>query len=112
MTHEAFAAAYRSGALRVNVDRAAAARFVSARLLLPLVMLPVLGAGVALALLGWLWTGFLVIAIGTVAPMLIKRSAPHFVITQALQDPKFYEEATACGLLRFDNQNPGGGGPS
>ncbi len=100
MTHEAFVAAYRSGAVRVNIDRASAARFMSARLMLPLVMLPVLGVGVALALLGWLWTGFLMIALGTLAPVLIKRSAPHFIITQALQDPKFYEEATACGLLR------------
>lgn len=107
MTHEAFVAAYRSGALRVTIDRAAAARFVSARLLLPLVMLPILGIGVALALLGWIWVGLIVIAVGTGAPVLIKRSAPHFVITHALQDAKFYEDAAACGLFQFEDQNPG-----
>ena len=64
MTHEAFVSAYRSGALRVNIDRTAAARFLSARLLLPFVMLPVLGVGVALALIGWIWTGLIVIAPG------------------------------------------------
>jgi hypothetical protein len=106
MTHEAFVAAYRSGALRVNIDRAEAARFLSARLLLPLVRLPVLGIGVALALVGWIWTGLIIIAIGTLAPALIKRSAPHFIITQALQDPKFYEDAAASGVLRFEVENP------
>jgi hypothetical protein len=102
MTHEAFVAAYRAGALRVHVDRAQAARFLSARLLLPFVMLPVLGVGVALALVGWMWTGLVVIAAGTIAPVFIKRSAPHFVLTHALEDPKFYEDAAASGLLRFD----------
>jgi hypothetical protein len=99
LTHAEFIEAYRSGSIRVNIDRTAAARFVSARLLLPLVMLPVLGLGVALALTGWLWTGLVLVALATLAPMLIKRSAPHFVITQALQDSKFYDEAAAAGLL-------------
>ena len=83
----------------MNIDPAAAARFLSARLLLPLVMLPVLGAGVALALSGWLWTGFALIGAGTLAPHLIKRSAPHFVITHALQDEKFYDDVVGSGVL-------------
>jgi hypothetical protein len=65
------------------------------------VRLPVLGIGVALALTGWIWTGLAVIAIGTIAPMLIKRTAPHFVITQALEDAKFYDDAAASGLLQI-----------
>ena len=100
MTHAEFVAAYRSGAIRVQIDPAAAARFVSARLLLPLVMLPVLGIGIALALTGWVWTGLAVIGVGTVAPLLIKRSAPHFVITHALDDAKFYDDAAASGILQ------------
>lgn len=93
--------AYRAGSIRVNIDRAAAARFISGRLLLPLVMLPVLGIGVALALSGWLWTGFALIGAGTLAPMFIKRSAPHFVLTQALEDPRVYEDLTGTGLLQI-----------
>jgi hypothetical protein len=99
MTHAEFIEGYRAGSIRVDIDRAAAARHVSARLLLPLVRLPVLGLGVALALLGWLWTGFGVIAMGTIAPIIIKRSARHFVITQALEDEKFYNEVVSAGLL-------------
>jgi hypothetical protein len=85
----------------VNIDRAAAARYVSARLLLPLVMLPVLGIGTALALIGWLWTGLILIAAGTIMPVLIKRSAPHFVITQALQERDFYEDVVGSKLLEI-----------
>ena len=101
MTHDEFAEAYRAGSIRVEIDRAAAARYMSGRLLLPLVMLPVLGIGVALALTGWVWTGLAVIGCGTLAPILIKRAAPHFVITQALQDRAFYDDVAASGLLQI-----------
>jgi hypothetical protein len=99
VNHAEFARAYRNGSIRVIVDPKAAARFVSHRLLLPLVMLPVLGIGTALALVGWLWTGFGIIGAATLAPMLIKRSAPHFVLTQSLEDAKFYADAVSAGVL-------------
>jgi hypothetical protein len=101
MTHAEFAAAYARGEIKVEIDPAGAARFLSARLLLPLVMMPVLGFGVALALIGWIYTGLAVLAAGIVAPRLIKRSAPHFVLQQALNDPAVYEEITKTGLLRI-----------
>ena len=101
VTHAEFVSAYQSGAIRVNVDRVAAARFVSARLLLPFVMLPVLGLGVGLALSGWLWIGFGLIGLGTLAPVLIKRSAPHFMLTQALDDPSVYDNLREAGLLQI-----------
>jgi hypothetical protein len=101
MTHAEFVSAYQSGGIRVDIDRRAAARFMSARLLLPLVMLPVLGIGVALALVGWVWVGLVVIAIATLAPMLIRRSAPHFVMTQALEDPKFFDDVARSGVLKI-----------
>lgn len=101
MTHDEFAEAYRAGSIRVEIDRAAAARYMSGRLLLPLVMLPVLGIGVALALTGWVWTGLAIIAAGTVAPMIIKRTAAHFVITHALEDRGFYDDAVANGVLQI-----------
>ena len=99
MTHAEFVAGYAAGAVRVNIDPAAAARYVSTRLWLPLVRLPVLGVGVALALSGWLWSGFTLIGLGTIAPMLIRRSAPHFVLTQALDEERFYQDVVRSGLL-------------
>jgi hypothetical protein len=100
MTHAEFQQAYAAGRVRVEVEPAAAARYLGARLLLPLFMLPVLGAGVALALLGWIWVGLAVIAAGIIVPRLIKRSAPHFVLTEALQDQRIYEELTRTDVLR------------
>jgi hypothetical protein len=66
-------------------------------------MLPVLGIGTALALTGWLWTGLAIIGAATLAPMLIKRSAAHFVMTQALEDAKFFEDALAAGVLQVED---------
>lgn len=107
MSHDEFVSAYQRGAVRVHVDKTAAARFMSARLLLPLVMLPILGLGTALALAYSAWIGLAIIGVGTLAPMLIKRSAPHFVLTQALQDPAFYDEVAKSGLLEIMEREDG-----
>ena len=100
MTHAEFVEAYASGKIRVEIEPKAAARHLSARLMLPFVIMPVLGAGVALALIGWIYTGLGIIALGVVAPRLIKRTAPHFVLQQALGDAAVYDEVTRSGLLR------------
>jgi hypothetical protein len=101
VTHAEFVEHYRAGAIRVHIDASAAARYMSARLLLPFFMLPILGAGVALALIGWMWTGVAIIAAATIAPMLIKRSAPHFVLTQALHDREFYDDVVESKVLEI-----------
>ena len=101
MTHAEFVVAYARGEIKVEVDPRGAARHLSARLLLPFVMMPVLGIGVALALVGWIFSGFAIIALGIIAPQLIKRSAPHFLLTQALDSAAVYEEVTRSGVLRI-----------
>jgi pilus assembly protein TadC len=102
MTHADFVSGHRRGTLRVVVDPQRAARFLSARLLLPFLMLPVVGAGIALALVGKVWIGLAIMALGIVAPRLIKRSAPRFLLAQALEDEKVYQELTQAGV--FDIQ--------
>jgi hypothetical protein len=100
MTHSEFVAACARGEIRVEIDPQAAGRILSARLLLPFVMMPVVGAGVALALIGWIYTGFGAIALGIIVPRLIKRAAPGFLLQNALQDARLYEELTQSGVLR------------
>jgi hypothetical protein len=100
VTHPEFVEAYRSGRVRIDIEPPAAARYLSGRLLLPFVMLPILGCGVALALIGWLWAGLAVLAAGVAVPRLIKRSAPHFLLTQALEDARIYDDVTQAGILR------------
>ena len=106
MTHSEFVAAYARGEVKVEVDPQGAARFLSARLLLPFVMMPVLGIGIALALTGWIYTGLSVIALGVIAPRLIKRYAPQFLLTQALENPAVYEEVTRSTVMRVIPINP------
>lgn len=100
MGHNEFIKNYHAGRITVEFDPPAAARFLSARLLLPLMTLPVLGAGVALALLGWIWSGLAVIAVAIIVPRLIKRSAPQFLLTQMLNDQKLYDDCTRAGIMQ------------
>ena len=100
MTHSEFVAAYARGEIKVEIDPKGAVRHLSARLLLPFVMMPVVGLGIALALVGWFFLGFAIIALGIIVPQLIKRSAPHFLLTQALEDEAVYEDVTQSGALR------------
>ena len=100
MTHAEFVAAYARGEIKVEIDPKAAARHLSARLLLPFVMMPIVGIGIAFALIGWFFLGLAIIALGIIIPQLIKRSAPHFLLTHALEDAGVYEEATRSELLR------------
>lgn len=108
LTHAEFREAYAAGRLHSEIDPALAARFVSGRLLLPLFAMPVLGIGVGLALIGWIVTGFIVIAAGIVVPRFIKRGAPRFVLTQALSDERFYLDAVNAGVLRAAAREAGG----
>jgi hypothetical protein len=101
MTHAQFINAYAGGQIKVHVDAVAASGYLSARLMLPFFVIPVLGAGIALVLVGWIWIGLAVIAIGFIAPRLIKRSAPHFVLSQAVQNEEIYRELTQAGILQI-----------
>jgi hypothetical protein len=101
MTHAEFVDAYAGGRLKVVVDPSAAARYLSARLMLPFFAIPVLGAGIALVLVGWIWVGIAVSAAGFIAPRLIKRSAPNFVLAQAVQNEEIFREVTRARILQI-----------
>jgi len=102
VTHEEFVAAYQAGRVRVRIDRDAAARFVSGRAMLPLVMLPILGLGVALALVGYLMTGIAVFLAALVLRFVVKRSSDGFLLWRALRDAEFYRQVRAAGVLGFE----------
>jgi hypothetical protein len=102
MTHEEFIAAYRSGTIRVRVDRQRAAKLVSARLMLPFVVLPLLGLAVALALTGRLFAGIVLFLLVLAFRYGIRASSQGFVLSRALQNPAFYEEVVGAGVLSVD----------
>lgn len=103
MTHEEFVAAYQAGRIRVDIDRAAAARFVAGRAMLPLVLLPILGLGVALAIVGHYIIGGLIFIAALLLRFLVRRSSDGFLLYRALRDPEFYREVSAAGVLKFQS---------
>jgi hypothetical protein len=102
MTHAEFVAAYRQGEIRVQVDRRAAERLVARRLLLPFVLLPLLGTGVALALVGHLFAGAACFIAGLALRFAVAASSKGFVLSRALQDAVFYEEVKDKGIVRVE----------
>ena len=102
MTHEEFVAAYRQGRLRVQIDREAAARFVAGRAMLPLVLLPLLGLGVALALVGYTIAGVAIFVAALLLRFLVKRSSDGFLLWRALRDEQFYRQVLAAQVLKID----------
>jgi hypothetical protein len=102
MTHEEFVAAYQAGRLRIRIDREAAARFVAGRAMLPLVLLPLLGLGVALALVGYIVTGTLVFLGALLVRFLVRRSSDGFLLWRALRDPDFYGQVRAAEVLKIE----------
>lgn len=102
MTHAEFVEAYRHGRVRVTVDRAAAARFVSGRAMLPLVLLPVMGLGVALAIVGHFVIGAIVFIAALLLRFLVRRSSDGFLLWRALRDAEFYQQVLAAGVLSIE----------
>ena len=99
MTHADFVAAYKAGRIRVKVQRNAAARFIAGRALLPLVLLPFLGLGVALALVGYLVTGAIVFLAALLLRFFVRRSSDGFIVWRALRDAEFYRQSTQAQAL-------------
>jgi hypothetical protein len=102
VTHAEFVAAVRGGSPRVSVDATSAAQQLSARLMLPFVLLPVMGLGVALAIAGHWIVGGSIFAAALALRYAVRRSAGGFVLQRALADERFYAEALAAGLIAVD----------
>jgi hypothetical protein len=105
MTHQEFVAAYQAGRVRVSIDRDAAVRFVAGRAMLPLVMLPILGLGVALALVGYIIAGIAVFLAALVLRYLVGRSSYGYLLWRALQDAEFYRQVVAAKVLRVETHD-------
>ena len=105
MTHQEFVTAYQAGRIRVSIDRDAAARFVSGRAMLPLVLLPLLGLGVALALVGYVIAGLAVFLAGLLVRYLVRRSSDGFLLWRALQDADFYRQVVAAQVLTVETRD-------
>ncbi len=114
VTHADFVAGYRSRDLTLHVDRKAAARFVSGRMLLPFILLPMFGLAVGLALAGWFIAGVAIFLAGFLFRWFVRSSSHGFVLTQSLYSAAFYRDALAAGVIRLEsrpNSSPEPGAP-
>jgi hypothetical protein len=102
MTHAEFVAAYEAGRIRVSVNRDAASCFVARHAMLPLVLLPLLGLGVALALVGYIVIGTLIFLGALLLRFIVRRSSGGFIVWRALQNAEFYRQVTAAKVLSIE----------
>jgi hypothetical protein len=107
MTHQEFVAAYQSGRLSVQVDPKAAARLVSGQMMLPLVLLPIFGIAVGMALVGYFFAGATLFVAAFAFRFFVRRSAPGFVLKRSLEDSGFYEHVVRAGVLQIPAEKTG-----
>lgn len=103
MSHAEFVQAARTGTLKGYMPPPRAAEYLSRRLLLPFFIMPFLGGGVGLALVGWIFTGLLVFLIGFIVPRLIKRNAVPILLNQALTDERLYHDLIEAEILQVQS---------
>jgi hypothetical protein len=99
MTHDEFRTAFARGQIRVHIDAQRGYRYLSARLLLPLVMLAVIGIGTATVIAVHWFLGLLLVIAGFILPRLFKATAASFLLTQAVSDPQVYGDLVELKIL-------------
>ena len=99
VAHEEFRAGLPVGRFRVVVDPKLARRYIAQRMMLLVVLMPLIGAGIALALTGRTWLGFALVAAGVALNRIVRWQAPKILLQMAVRDPAVYEFATQNGIL-------------
>lgn len=99
VAHEEFRAGLPAGRFRVVVDPKLARRYVAQRLMLLVVLMPLIGAGIALVLTGRTWLGIALVAGGVVLNRVVRWQAPKLLLQMATRDRAVYEYATQHGLM-------------
>lgn len=88
-----------AGRFRVIVEPKQARRYVSQRLMLLVLLLPVIGVGLALALTGRVWAGAAVVAAGVVLSRVVRAQAGKILLHLASHDRAVYEHVTQQGIM-------------
>jgi hypothetical protein len=99
VAYEEFRAGLPAGRFRVVVDPKLARRYVAQRLLLMVVLMPLIGVGIALVLTGQTWPGALLVFGGVALHRVVRWQAPKILLNMALRDAAVYEHVTQSGVL-------------
>ena len=87
------------GRFRVIVNPALAAPFVAHQTHATPLAVALIGPGIAAALVGYPWTGLLLVAAGILLRRIVKRQAPRILLHMAARLPSVYEQATEHGVM-------------
>jgi hypothetical protein len=87
------------GRFRIIVNPTLAGPFVTHVAHTTQVALAMIGPGLAAALLGYPWTGGLLVAAGILLRRVIKAQAPRILLYLATHIPSVYEQATQHGVM-------------
>lgn len=99
IAHEDFRAGLPAGRFRVVIDPKQARRYLARRLMLMVFVLPVIGVGLALALVGMTWPGALLVFAGVALNRATMWQAPKLVLNLAARDPSVYAYVTQNGIM-------------
>ncbi len=87
------------GRFRIIVNPALAAPFVAHRTHATPLAIAMIGPGIAAALVGYPWTGGLLVAAGILLRRVVKTQAPRILLHLATRVPSVYEHATEHGVM-------------
>lgn len=104
VAHEEFRVGLPAGRFAVVVNPKLARRYVAQRLLLVVVVTPMIGIGLALALTGRTWPGALLVAAGVLLNRVVMWQAPRILLYMATHDRAVYEFVTHNGLLEVQRR--------
>ena len=99
VAHDDFRTGLPAGRFRVVVNPKLARRYVARRLLLIVVVMPTIGLGLALALLGATWAGAALVAAGVALNRIVMWQAPRLLLHMAMRDASVYDFATQNAIL-------------
>lgn len=99
VSYEEFRAGLPVGRYRVIVNPTLAPKYVQHRLWIKILLLPILGLGVALGISGYIWAGLGLVLVGVLAPRMIKKRAPELLLHLATRDKNIYREAIDYEIL-------------
>ncbi|MBL8340390.1 MAG: hypothetical protein JNL30_02890 [Rubrivivax sp.] len=97
--HDEFRAGLAAGQMRIVVDPERARPFVVQRTRSNTLAVVLIGLGCALALVGQVWPGGALVALGIGARRLVLRQAPKILLHLALSDRAVYAEVTSNGVM-------------
>lgn len=106
VSHEEFRRGLQIGRYRVIVNPALAPKYVQHRLMIKILILPVLGIGIALGVSGYIWPGLFLVVLGILVPRLIRKKAPELLLHLAMHNQDVYREAVEFEVLEVRGRGP------